>query len=82
VERRVARQLVKLARRAGVPAAAGVRIVVPLARQDVADMAGTSVETAIRVLSRWRQLGLVCDEGGYLVLTDMTGLAEVADDGA
>lgn len=82
VERRIARQLVKLARRAGEPTAKGLRIVVPLARQDVADMAGTSVETAIRVLSRWRQLGLVCDEAGHLVLTDLAGLAEVADDGA
>jgi CRP-like cAMP-binding protein len=82
VERRVARQLVKLARRAGVASAAGVRIVVPLTRQDVADMAGTTVETAIRVLSRWRQLGLVCDDAGHLVLTDLAALAEVADDGA
>jgi len=82
VERRVARQLLKLARRAGVASPAGLRIAVTLSRQDVADLAGTTVETAIRVLSRWRQQGLVGDDGGHLVLTDVGALAELAADGA
>jgi CRP/FNR family transcriptional regulator len=82
VERRVARQLVKLARRLGVESPAGLCIGIALTRQDVADMAGTSVETAIRVLSRWRQQGLVTDSGGYLVLPDPAALAAVAEEDA
>lgn len=36
-----------------------VEIPVPLSRQDLADMVGTSVETAIRVLSKWSRQGVV-----------------------
>jgi CRP-like cAMP-binding protein len=46
----------------------------PLTRQSLADMTGTTVETAIRVLSRWRKDGLLTDEGGRLVLGDLPGL--------
>lgn len=69
-ERRIARQLVKLADVAGRPVAEGVAITVPLSRQDLADLAGTTVETAIRVLSRWRRAGLVAGGGRALVLVD------------
>lgn len=40
-----------------------VRITIPLKRQDIADMTGTTVETAIRVMSKLRRLGLVDSEG-------------------
>jgi hypothetical protein len=41
-------------------------------------MTGTTVETAIRVVSRWLKTGLVIDEGGRLVIVDKTALAEIA----
>jgi CRP/FNR family transcriptional regulator len=78
VDRRIARQLLKLSRRAGQPTPAGVAIHVPLARQDVADLAGTTVETAIRVLSRWRKRGAIRTEGARLVLVDVPYLQAVA----
>jgi hypothetical protein len=41
-------------------------------------MTGTTVETAIRVVSRWLKARLVIDEGGRLVIADKTTLAEIA----
>jgi CRP/FNR family transcriptional regulator len=80
VERRVARQLLKLMRRAGHRTTRGVEIPIPLSRQDVADMAGTTVETAIRVLSRWRRAGTVRTVGGFIVVIEPAALERVAED--
>ncbi len=77
VERRLAHILLKLAQRVGRPEAAGVLITIPLARQDLADMSGTTLETAIRTMSRFRQDGLVeTRRGGYLVITDLDRLRQ------
>jgi CRP/FNR family transcriptional regulator len=81
VERRIARQLIKLTCRAGAPVHDGIEIVVPLVRQDVADLAGTTVETAIRVLSRWRRDGLVVTRAGHIVVTDVDRLGALAENG-
>jgi CRP-like cAMP-binding protein len=42
-------------------------------------MTGTTVETAIRILSRWLRDGLLEDAGGRLVLTDWDGLSALAE---
>jgi Crp-like helix-turn-helix protein len=42
-------------------------------------MSGTAVETAIRMVSRWLRDGLVRDEDGRLVLTDLGALRALAD---
>lgn len=75
VERRLAHILIKLAVRVGRAEPQGVLITIPLSRQDLADMAGTTLETAIRTLSRFREQGwLETRRGGYLLIT---GLAEL-----
>lgn len=67
VERRMAHILLKLADRAGRPEAGGLLITIPLSRQDLADMAGTTLESAIRTVSRFRAQGWVeTRRGGYL----------------
>lgn len=81
VERRIARQLVRLVERAGRPVPAGTEITVPLSRQDVADIAGTTVETAIRVLSRWRRAGVMATVDGRLVVADRDALRALAEAG-
>lgn len=78
VDQRIARQLLKLADQAGRRTPAGAIIDLPLSRQDVADLAGTTVETAIRVLSRWRREGVVVTVDGRLVVVDHGALAAVA----
>jgi CRP-like cAMP-binding protein len=51
VERRMAHILVKLAARVGKADPEGILITIPLSRQDLADMACTTLETAIRTIS-------------------------------
>jgi hypothetical protein len=45
-------------------------------------MTGTTVETTIRVVSRWLRDGLVADEGGRLVVKDADALRERGEGGA
>jgi len=78
VESRFARMFLKLADQMGVPHAGGTFIPLPLARQELADLTGTSIETAIRIMSRWSKDAVVrTDKDGFLVL-DRTALETLA----
>lgn len=78
VERRMAHILLKLSHRVGREEKNGTLITIPLSRQDLADMACTTLETAIRTLSRFRKEGLIVTRrGGYLVVTDSEGLEDL-----
>lgn len=79
VEARLAAALVRMAGREGVRT--GPRITLPfqLTRQSLADMTGTTVETTIRVLSRWQRDGLLVEEGGHLVLADVGAIRQLAE---
>jgi CRP/FNR family transcriptional regulator len=81
VEARLAAALVRLADREGRPSAAGVVLGFPLTRQSLADMTGTTVETTIRVVSRWLKDRVVVEEGGHLVLRDLEALRVLAEGG-
>ena len=70
--------LFRLVDREGTRGREGVTLPFHLTRQSLADMTGTTVETAIRVLSRWLKDGLLTDEGGRLVLGDLAGLRALA----
>lgn len=62
VERRIAHALLRLVRHAGKKVDAGVEIDFPVTRQEIAEMAGTTLHTASRVLSVWESEGIL--EGG------------------
>jgi CRP/FNR family transcriptional regulator len=79
VEARLAAALLRLATREGTRSKAGVTLPFHLTRQSLADMTGTTVETTIRILSRWLKDGLLTDEAGRLVLGDLEGLRERAE---
>ena len=81
VEQRIARVLLKLGSSAGADLPEGRVIEMPLTRQDVADMTGTTVETAIRVMSKFRRNELIRTRRGKVVLVDLDGLQAVADSG-
>jgi len=68
VETRVARVLFKLADKTGVSDNAGTRLGLQLTRQDIADMVGCTLETAIRILSRWQKEGLVKTHDGVITI--------------
>jgi CRP/FNR family transcriptional regulator len=79
VERRMAFILLKMAGVCGLPDPAGTALSVALTRQDLADMAGTTIETAIRMMSRFQAEGLVqTRRGGQLVLLDEERLKAIA----
>ena len=59
----MASTLLDLARRYGVQTKAGVRIDLTLSREDLAEMIGTTPETAIRQLSEFRTEGIVATRG-------------------
>jgi CRP/FNR family transcriptional regulator len=79
VEQRIARVLLKLAESAGTDSAEGRVIEMPLTRQDVADMTGTTVETAIRVMSKFRRSGQIKTRRGKVVLVQLAELEEIAE---
>lgn len=59
VERRVARAVVRLVQQTGKKTAKGIRIDMPISRQDIAEMSGTTLHTVSRIFSSWSNLGLV-----------------------
>jgi CRP-like cAMP-binding protein len=79
VEARLAAALLRLAEREGAPGPGGLALPFPLTRQTLADMTGTTVESAIRVVSRWQKDGIVRDDGGRLVLPDLDELRALAE---
>ena len=79
VEARLAAALVRLAEREGVHVQHRVTLPFHLTRQSLADMTGTTVETAIRVVSRWLKEGLLDDDGARLALTDVEALRALTE---
>ena len=71
VEARFARLFLKLADQMGRPDPARGGILVPmhLSRQELADLTGTTIETAIRIMSRWNKDGvLLTDKDGFVIV--------------
>jgi CRP/FNR family transcriptional regulator len=79
VEYRIAHLLLKLADRIGEKGS-GDEITIPilLSRQDIADLVGTTVETAIRVMSRWRKMGIVTNDKRGILIRDRDTLEDLA----
>ena len=79
VEARLAATLLRLADREGARGPHGLTLPFHLTRQSLADMAGTTVETTIRVVSRWLKDGLVREEENRLVLASVEALRDLAE---
>ncbi len=77
-EQRIATLLVNLASRSGVRGSDGLLLPVPLTRQDLSDMAGITVETAIRIMSRFKRSGLVSGKARRIVIRDLRKLKQLA----
>jgi CRP-like cAMP-binding protein len=78
VEVRIAQLFITLAERIGKETKRGVEIPIQLSRQEVADLVGTTVESAIRVLSRWGHEKIVITEEARFVVPSRERLAQVA----
>ena len=79
VERRIARTLLRLADQAGRKVEQGIEIEIPLRRQDVGQLTGTTLHSVSRVLSAWEQKGLVLTDHQRIVLHNSRALAAIAD---
>jgi CRP-like cAMP-binding protein len=80
VERRVARALLRLVQQAGRRVDAGVLIDLPLSRDDIAQMTGTTLYTVSRIISRFEADGLLEAGRQRVVIRNPHGLVKVADD--
>ncbi len=69
VETRFARLFLKLADQLGRPERGGTFVPLPLSRQELADLTGTTIETSIRIMSRWgKQEILRTEKDGFVIL--------------
>ncbi len=79
VERRLARTLLRLAAQMGVKNADGV-IELTFTRQELAEMSGTTLFSASRVLSEWEKRGLVESGRERVLIRDRHGLVQLAEE--
>lgn len=69
IERRFARLFLKLSSEMGRKERGGTFVPLTLSRQELADMTGTTIETCIRIMSRWGKQQIVrTEKDGFLVL--------------
>ena len=78
VEARFARLFLKLSDNIGRPSQEGVIIPMPLSRQELADLTGTTIETCIRIMSRWNKDDVLRTEKDGFVIVDRVALEALA----
>jgi CRP/FNR family transcriptional regulator, nitrogen oxide reductase regulator len=78
IEPRFARLFLKLATEMGRPERGGVFVPLALSRQELADMTGTTIETCIRIMSRWNKDGIVRTDKDGFVLVNRPALEQLA----
>lgn len=82
VDCRLARALVRLTGQAGSVSDGKVRIEIPLKRQTLAELAGTTLYTASRLLSKWERLGVIESGRGRIIVRSLEKLGMLADGNA
>ena len=80
VERRVAHALLRLARQVGTKTDEGVLIDIPLTRQDLGEMTGTTLYTTSRILSEWERQGWIEAGRTRIVLQQPHRIVAIAED--
>lgn len=79
VESRFARLFLKLGDQMGRPNRGGIFLPMVLSRQELADLTGTTIETCIRIMSRWSKDSiLLTDRDGFVIL-DRAALESLAE---
>jgi CRP/FNR family transcriptional regulator len=78
IEGRLARFLLKLGTDMGQRHDDGIFIPLVLSRQELADMIGTTIETSIRIMSRWGKDGVVRTDKAGFVIVDRAALEAAA----
>ena len=79
VPQRVARTLLRLAEHDGHVAGDGIEIAHPVTRQELADLAGTTLFTVSRLMAAWEQQGLIQSTRGHVTVLKPQGLKALAE---
>ena len=79
VEQRLAHVLLKLGEKLGEPNEVGQLIQMPLGRGDLAELTGTTAETASRVMSQFQKEGLIQTGRRWVAITDKNELASIPE---
>lgn len=77
-EQRIAATLLKLADKVGQASDEGLLIQTPLSRDDLAQMTGTTTETASRIMSQWQKVGVLRSGRQWIAIRDRSHLESVA----
>lgn len=77
-DQRLAALLIELASRNGIKDPQGIRLPMRLTREDMANMVGTTTETVIRIMSRFKQDDLVTGTANRLVIRNLDRLKTIA----
>lgn len=76
VENRIAYTLLKLAQKLGEQKEIGLLIQIPLSRNDLADMTGTTPETASRIIGKLKSEGIIKTGRKWIVINDIQKLTK------
>lgn len=79
VESRFARLFLKLGDQMGRPDRGGLFLPMVLSRQELADLTGTTIETCIRIMSRWSKDNVLLTERDGFVILDRPALQALAE---
>jgi CRP/FNR family transcriptional regulator len=78
IEPRFARLFLKLAGEMGRTERGGTFVPLALSRQELADLTGTTIETCIRIMSRWSKDHVVLTEKDGFIVLDRAALESLA----
>lgn len=78
-EQRIAHVLRKLAAKLGERKEVGLLIQLPLSRADLAEMAGTTTETASRMMSQFQKEGFIQTGRQWVAIRDLKALEDLVD---
>lgn len=79
VEQRIARTLMRLVQQAGRKTSDGIEIDFPITRQELAEMAGSTLHTVSRTLAAWDERGVTGSARRRIVVRKLDVLAGLAE---
>lgn len=79
VEQRIARTLLRLVQQAGRRTSEGVEIDFPITRQELAEMAGSTLHTVSRTLAAWDERGVTGSARRRIVVRKLSALVDMAE---
>jgi CRP/FNR family transcriptional regulator, nitrogen oxide reductase regulator len=80
VERRIARAILRLAQQTGRKVEEGVLVDMPITRQDIAEITGTTIYTVSRTMSQWESRGVIVSGREKIIIRRPHQLVVIAED--